>query len=77
MRVQSYLIPGELAGKRKYSNRSLNKSTWVAEDHYALFFYVVRTEKMNDRRGIFFQKTLSVDEIDQRIWYCYLKAAAA
>lgn len=70
--VQQTLRESESYGQKKFSMPQ-SRAKWDIVDHYAKCFYDIRLHNREHRMGIFFEKTMSDDDVDSRVWQAMLR----
>jgi hypothetical protein len=72
--VQAALTNGEFHGDEKYSGYHISKEGWSEIDHYALCLYRLRKANTDHRDGAFRNTSMSVAEMESRLWNAMLRA---
>jgi hypothetical protein len=73
--VQAALIGGERHGDERYSGYYIDKQDLTKVDHYALCLYRLRKANTDHRNGVFRNASMSVTEMESRLWCDMLRAS--
>lgn len=71
--VQNAITMGEGHGNRKYTGWRMDESGFDDIDHYALCLIRLREENKHSHGGIFRNKQMTDQQIEQRLWHAIMR----
>ena len=71
--VQNAIVMGEAHGNRKYTSWTMSESGFDDIDYYALCLIRLREENKHSHGGIFRNKQMTDQQIEQRLWHAIMR----